>query len=114
MKKQNEAGNKKLNAATLEEGTTPAAEAATETKKVSGPVINVLSAVYGIGDKTVQMASFKPGQKLTNKMAGSDPAPKEKKSATIKIEILKEGQEPIVVEKTFVEGEKLIFEELAK
>ena len=71
---------------------TPAAPKATKAKvekapkveKPSGPVVSILSALYGIEGTRVEMTgTIKSGRKLTNKLAGSDPAPKTKKDAII-------------------------------
>ena len=74
-----------------------------ETPKVEAPTVEILEAVYGIKDAQV---SFTPvvGRKLTNKMVGSDPAPKVKKEAIIKAKV--EGKK---VTKTFAEGEVIAF-----
>jgi hypothetical protein len=69
-------------------------------------IISILSATYGI-DATicqVEPENIKVGRKVTNKMAGSDPAPKQKKIMTIKAVV--KGAE---VEKTFNEGEIISF-----
>ena len=84
--------------------TTTKAAATPKAKKVSGPVIEILSAQYGIDGTRVEMASVKVGRKLTNKMAGSDPAPKTPKNALITATV--DGNK---VEKTFTEGEVINF-----
>ena len=60
------------------------AEKAPKVEKPSGPVVSILSALYGIEGTRVEMTgAIKSGRKLTNKLAGSDPAPKTKKDAII-------------------------------
>jgi len=68
------------------------------------PALEILSALYGIDGNRVEMATVKVGRKLTNKMAGSDPAPKTPKNAIIRVRVA--GEE---VEKTFNEGETIEF-----
>ena len=59
-------------------------EKAPKVEKPSGPVVSILSALYGIEGTRVEMTgAIKSGRKLTNKLAGSDPAPKTKKDAII-------------------------------
>ena len=59
-------------------------EKAPKVEKPSGPVVSILSALYGIEGTRVEMTgAIKSGRKLTNKLAGSDPAPKVKKDAVI-------------------------------
>lgn len=72
-------------------------------KPVTDNTMEVLSAEYGIEGKRV---SFTPilGKKLTNKMAGSDPAKGEKKNAIVRANV--NGSE---VEKSFAEGEVITF-----
>jgi hypothetical protein len=69
-------------------------------------IISILSATYGI-DATicqVEPENIKVGRKVTNKMAGSDPAPKQKKIMTIKAVV-----KGVEIEKTFNEGEIISF-----
>ena len=77
---------------------------APKAKTVTGPVIEILSAQYGIEGTRIEMATVKVGNKLTNKMAGSDPAPKSAKNAVIKAKV--DGKE---VTKTVAEGEVINF-----
>lgn len=74
-------GNKKVTPAPA--ATTKAAE--TTTTKAEAPPKPKLEASgrYGIDGNMIDMASIKPGNKLTNKMAGSDPAPGKLKFAII-------------------------------
>jgi hypothetical protein len=77
-----------------------------KSKKDTEEIISILSATYGI-DATicqVEPENIKVGRKVTNKMAGSDPAPKQKKIMTIKAVV--KGAE---IEKTFNEGEIISF-----
>jgi hypothetical protein len=90
---------------------TPKAEKAPKAEKVAktpkaaaGPAIEILSALYGIEGARVEMATVKPGRKLTNKMAGSDPAPKVAKDAIITAKV--DGAEVTV---TVKEGELIAF-----
>lgn len=76
-----------------------------EKAVVAKETIEILSALYGINSVKVEVKdSIKVGRKITNKMIGQDPAPKEKKELYIKAIV--NGTE---VEKTFSEGEKIIF-----
>jgi hypothetical protein len=75
----------------------------TKVEKVTGPVVEILSALYGIEGNRINITPI-VGKKLNNKMAGSDPAPKVKKDAIIKAKV--EGKE---VEKVFTEGEVITF-----
>lgn len=87
---------------------TPAAEAkpkkSAKKAAVTEETVEVLSALYGIEGNRVTMATVKVGRKLTNKMAGSDPAPKTVKNAIIRAKV--NGKE---LEKTFNEGEVISF-----
>lgn len=75
-----------------------------EKPAVTGPVVAILSALYGINDTRVEIKdNAKVGKKVGNAMAGSDPAPKQKKDLIVKYTI--DGVEG---EKTFAEGEKLV------
>ena len=80
-------------------------KAKVEAPAETGPVISILSALYGINDVRVEIKeNAKVGKKVGNAMAGSDPAPKQKKDLIVKYAI--DGVEG---EKTFNEGEKLVF-----
>jgi hypothetical protein len=87
---------------------TPKAEkapkAAKTPKAAAGPSIEIISALYGIEGARVEMATVKAGRKLTNKMAGSDPAPKTAKDAIITAKV--DGTEVTV---TVKEGEVIAF-----
>ena len=92
---------------------TPAVETAKEKKpvaktapaKVEKATIVILSALYGINENRIEVKdTVVVGRKITNKMIGSDPAPKEKKLLYVKATV--NGAE---VEKTFSEGEKVSF-----
>lgn len=93
---------------TTEEGaaeTAPVTEAAPKALKVSKPEINIISALYGVEGTTVEVKdNMKIGRKITNKLTGSDPAPKEKKQLQVVAEINGER-----IERTFAEGEILKF-----
>ena len=85
--------------------TTPKAAKAPKTpKEAAGPAIEIISALYGIEGTRVEMAEVKTGKKLTNKMAGSDPAPKTAKDAIITAKV--DGTEVTV---TVKEGEVIAF-----
>ena len=106
----NGTANKEKGTATLTAPTAPVTKTeAPKSEKPAKPVIEILESRYGIltdSTKCIEkMASVKIGNKLTNKMAGTDPAIKEKKQAFIRIKI--DG-----VEKsgTFDEGTKIVFE----
>ena len=76
---------------------------APKAEKPAGPVINILSALYGIEGNRIEVKdNVKVGNKLTNKMAGSDPAPKTKKNLVITATV--DGTE---VTRTIEEGEKV-------
>lgn len=76
-----------------------------KVEAVTKDTIEILSALYGINSVKVEVKdSIKVGRKITNKMIGQDPAPKEKKELYIKAVV--NGTE---IEKTFAEGEKIIF-----
>jgi hypothetical protein len=81
-----------------------AAKAPKTPKEAVGPAIEIISALYGIEGTRVEMASVKAGRKLTNKMAGSDPAPKTAKDAIITAKV--DGTEVTV---TVKEGELITF-----
>jgi len=81
-----------------------AAKAPKTPKEAAGPAIEIISALYGIEGTRVEMASVKAGRKLTNKMAGSDPAPKTAKDAIITAKV--DGTEVTV---TVKEGEVIAF-----
>lgn len=73
--------------------------------KVEAATIVILSALYGINENRIEVKdTVVVGRKITNKMIGSDPAPKEKKLLVVKATV--NGAE---VEKTFSEGEKVTF-----
>jgi hypothetical protein len=82
------------------------AKATTEkATKVAKSAINIVSALYGVEGTTIEVKdNMKMGRKITNKLAGSDPAPKQKKQLTVVAEI--DGER---VERTFSEGEILKF-----
>lgn len=65
--------------------------------------VKILSALYGVDDNRIEIVAIQ-GKKLNNKMAGSDPAPKVAKNAIVKAEV-----NGLLVEKTFSEGEVIIF-----
>ena len=78
------------------------AEKAPKVEKPSGPVVSILSALYGIEGTRVEMTGLiKSGRKLTNKLAGSDPAPKSKKDAIITFTVDGGAEQTL----TFAEGE---------
>jgi len=81
-----------------------AAKAPKTPKEAVGPAIEIISALYGIEGTRVEMAEVKAGRKLTNKMAGSDPAPKTAKDAIITAKV--DGTEVTV---TVKEGEVIAF-----
>jgi hypothetical protein len=69
-------------------------------------IIVVLQASYGISNMKVQVDpdKVKMGRKASNRMAGSDPAPKQKKTMTVTV--LKKGEQ---MTKEFNEGEIVNF-----
>lgn len=74
-------------------------------KKAKGPVVVITSAMYGSAEKSIEVAAkMIVGRKITNKLAGEDPAPKVKKVLVVKATV--DGSP---VEKTFNEGDKLTF-----
>ena len=78
---------------------------AKKEKVATGPVIEILSALYGIEGTRVEFGeNLKVGRKLTNKMVGSDPAPKVAKDALITATI--DGDKVSIVVK---EGEVINF-----
>lgn len=78
---------------------------APKAEKPAKPVINILSALYGVEGTTIEVKdNMKVGRKITNKLAGSDPAPKVKKQLQVVAEI--DGTR---IERTFAEGEILKF-----
>ena len=81
-----------------------AAKAPKTPKEAVGPALEIISALYGIEGTRVEMAEVKAGRKLTNKMAGSDPAPKTAKDAIITAKV--DGTEVTV---TVKEGEVIAF-----
>ena len=64
----------------------------------------VLKSEYGIDGNRIAMAEVKHGNKLTNKMAGSDPAHKVRKTAIITATV-----NGVEVTRTFAEGQKIVF-----
>ena len=79
-----------------------------EIAKLPEKSIKILSAIYGISEKNIEIVSRLSeksiGEKITNRLAGNDPAPRIKKSLTVKAII--DGKE---IEKIFAEGQKLEF-----
>jgi hypothetical protein len=74
-------------------------------KVATGPVVVILSALYGIeGTRVEFFENVKVGRKLTNRMVGSDPAPKVAKDAIITATI--DGDKTII---TVKEGEVINF-----
>jgi hypothetical protein len=74
-------------------------------EKPAARVIEILEANYGISGNMVTVTeNVKLGKKASNKMAGTDPAPKQKKVMIVKA--LVEGVE---IEKEFNEGEVVAF-----
>lgn len=94
------------------------AEAATELKLVDAKpkkkvivkdedkAIQILKAIYGIDATVIEIDTekVKMGKKVSNKMAGSDPAPKVKKALTVTAMVYDKE-----VTKTFDEGEVIEF-----
>ena len=81
-----------------------------KVEKAVGPVIEILSALYGIEGTRVEFGeNVKVGKKLTNRMVGSDPAPKVAKDALITATI--NGDKVSVIIK---EGEVISFLENAE
>lgn len=75
--------------------------------EVAGPVIVIISALYGIEGTRVEFwENVKVGKKLTNRMVGSDPAPKVAKDAIITATI--DGDKALI---TVKEGEVISFSE---
>jgi hypothetical protein len=74
-----------------------------KVKEAAGPAVEILSAMYGIEGNRISVTPI-VGKKMTNKIAGSDPAPKVKKDVIVKAKV--DGTE---VEKTFSEGEVISF-----
>jgi hypothetical protein len=107
--------NMKLNGSVDPDGakpeeTKPEEKKEPKAKKVKGPVIEITEAIYG-GEvegemKTLNVTeAIKYGRKVTNKnCGGTDPAPKVKK--TLSVKALVDGKP---IEKQFAEGEKLTF-----
>jgi len=68
-------------------------------------VVVIDSAVYGTSEKNIQVATkVIIGRKITNRLVGGDPAPKQKKILVVKATV--DGK---AVDKIFNEGDKLIF-----
>ena len=76
------------------------------TASLEKEIVSILEASYGITGVTVTVdpTNIVIGRKVSNKMAGSDPAPKQKKVMTI-LAVVKGEQ----VEKEFTEGEVISF-----
>ncbi len=74
-----------------------------EAPKVEGPIVEILSALYGIEGNRITVTPV-IGKKMTNKIAGSDPAPKVKKDVIVTARV--NGEEVV---KTFTEGEIVTF-----
>lgn len=73
--------------------------------KVKKAVISITSALYGTPEKTIEVASkLIVGRKITNRLIGEDPAPKLRKTLTVKAVV-----DGTPVEKAFNEGDKLVF-----
>jgi hypothetical protein len=68
--------------------------------------VEILKAIYGIDATIIEIdtAKVKIGKKVSNKMAGSDPAPKVKKALTVTAMVYDKE-----VTKTFSEGEVIEF-----
>ena len=93
-------------------------EAATELKLVDAKpkkkvivkdedkAIQILKAIYGVDATVIEIDTekVKMGKKVSNKMAGSDPAPKVKKALTVTAMVYDKE-----VTKTFGEGEVIEF-----
>lgn len=77
-----------------------------ERRSLKKEIVSILEASYGITGVTVAVdpTNIVIGRKVSNKMAGSDPAPKQKKVMTI-LAVVKGEQ----VEKEFTEGEVISF-----
>lgn len=83
----------------------PVKEKKSRVEKAAGPVVNILSALYGIDGARVECGeNIIVGKKLNNKMTGSDPAKGVKKDAIITATV--NGDK---VSLTFGEGEKITF-----
>ena len=81
----------------------PVKEAPKEPKVPAGPVIEILSAQYGIDGNRVSIQA-KVGRKVTNKLAGTDPAPKVAKNLIVTATV--DGVEQTL---TFNEGDFIKF-----
>lgn len=69
------------------------------------PIVQILEANYGItGSMIIVTENVKLGKKASNKMAGSDPAPKQKKVLVVKALV---GETEVT--KEFNEGEVVVF-----
>lgn len=68
--------------------------------------VEILKAIYGIDATVIEIDTVKVkiGKKVSNKMAGSDPAPKVKKALTVTVMVYDKE-----VTKTFSEGEVIEF-----
>lgn len=83
----------------------PKAPKTPKAPKAPQPVIVFTSATYGSSEKNIEVADkLVLGRKITNKLVGEDPHPKMKKTLFVKATI-----DGTPVEKTFNEGDKLIF-----
>lgn len=69
-------------------------------------VVEILSVMYGIQEIAIIdiTGKVKVGEKVTNEVAGSDPCPKKKKNVIVRAKV-----DGVEVERTFVEGKKIIF-----
>lgn len=88
---------------TANPATTTAPVATDAPAKPAKPVI-VATGKYGVDGNRIDMATVKNGNKLTNKMAGGDPAPGVVKNAIITYSIDGAPQKEITVN----EGEKVV------
>lgn len=78
---------------------------APKESKAKKAVISITSALYGTAEKTIEVATkMVVGRKITNRLIGEDPAPKVRKTLTVKAVV-----DGTPVEKTFNEGDKLAF-----
>lgn len=92
------------------ETVTPAPEVEAKSPKApkapKGPVVEITEAIYGAEANTTNVTDVvKVGRKVSNKnLGGVDPAPKVKK--TLSVKALIDGSP---IEKIFQEGEKVVF-----
>lgn len=100
--------NAPLNAGTVVEGAPAAKTADAKPEAPKKPEVIVKSARYGIDAEPTKRVDFagtcKVGNKLTNRMVGSDPYPGVVKNAIITI-----TTDGVEATKTFAEGEKIVF-----